>query len=354
MKTWNQTIPFLRNDEQKVVANGYPDLRVDRVLGGSIESLDVQMLFDPLEEQFDLPALAVQFRNGQRVFDCEVVGQEAIDLTGLKVLIHNKSQRIGILSGRVIAGEPDGLVGKNARTFVNRPGLKDLIGHVVLGPRDEVRTLLLEVLVKLLEGDVSLVHQVESTRFDRYLIHHLGIIDLTRRKQDKGGNRASQVHQRMHLEGPLAMVELRPGTQLQTQFNGAAVKRIYHLIKTNPQLFIFVKFGGFLHQSHRKVLIDTPILLLVGLSQSGSGHRLDARTVEVSTEVKCSLNISQTGSVGELSKAHHHELVTAIELDSVPVTLVAVDTLLELVFVEERHDLSEDCFSFVHGLRMAS
>ena len=50
MKTWNQTIPLLRNDKQKIVANGYPDLCVDRVLGGSIEGLDVQMLLDPLEE----------------------------------------------------------------------------------------------------------------------------------------------------------------------------------------------------------------------------------------------------------------------------------------------------------------
>ena len=47
------------------------------------------------------------------------------------------------------------------------------------------------------------------------------------------------------------------------------------------------------------------------------------------------------------------DVVTAIELDSVPVTFVAVDTLLELVFVKERHDLSEDCFSFVLDLRMA-
>ena len=46
--------------------------------------------------------------------------------------------------------------------------------------------------------------------------------------------------------------------------------------------------------------------------------------------------------------------VTAIELDGGPVTFVAVDTLLEFVFVEERHDLNEDCFSFIHGLRMAS
>ena len=354
MKTWNQTIPSLRNDEQKIVANGYPDLRIDRILGGSVEGLDMQMLLDTLEEQLNLPALAVQFRDGQRVFDCEVVGQEAIDLPGLKVLIHNKSQRIGILPGRVISGESDGLVVKNAGTFVDRSGLKDLIGHVVLGPRDKVRSLLLEVLVKLLEGDVLLVHQVESTRFDRYLIHHFGIVDLAGSEQDKGGDRASQVHQRMHLEGSLAMVELRPGAQLQTQLNGAAVERIYHLIKTNPQLFIFVKFGSFLHKSHRKVLIDMPVLLLVGLSQSGSGHHFDARPVEVSAEVKCSLNISQTGPVGELSKAHHHELVTAIELDGVPVTLVAVDTLLELIFVEDRHDLSEDCFSFVHGLRIAA
>ena len=91
-------------------------------------------------------------------------------------------------------------------------------------------------------------------------------------------------------------------------------------------------------------MIDTPVLLLVGLRKRESGHYLDTRPVEVSAEVKCSLNVSQTDPVGELREAHNYELVTAIELDSVPVILVAVDTLLELVFVEERHYLSEDCF----------
>ena len=41
---------FLRYDEQKVVTDGYPYLRVDSITGCSVEGLDMQMLLDPLEE----------------------------------------------------------------------------------------------------------------------------------------------------------------------------------------------------------------------------------------------------------------------------------------------------------------
>ena len=50
MKTRYQSKPLLRNDEQKIVANGDPDLRVNGVLGGPVEGLDVKMLFDPFEK----------------------------------------------------------------------------------------------------------------------------------------------------------------------------------------------------------------------------------------------------------------------------------------------------------------
>ena len=93
MKAWYQTISLLRNDEQKVVANRYPYLRIHCVLGGSVEGLDVQMRLNPLEDKFNLPPFAVQFCDGERVFNREVVGQEAIGLPGLKVLIRNKPQR---------------------------------------------------------------------------------------------------------------------------------------------------------------------------------------------------------------------------------------------------------------------
>ena len=354
MKTRYQSKPLLRNDEQKIVANGDPDLRVNGVLGGPVEGLDVKMLFDPFEKEFNLPPLAVQFCNGERVFDCKVVGQEAVYLCRFKVFIHNEPHRVGILSGRAISGESDCLVGKDSRAFFDRPGLKGIMGHVVFGPGDKISALLTEVLMKLLKRHITLVHQVESASLYRDFVHHFGIVDLAGREQDKGWDGASKIHQCMHLEGAFAVMELCPWAQLQTQFDGAAVERIYHLLKAYPQLFLLVKRGGFLHQSHRKVLIDMPILLLVGLRKRGSGHYLDSRPIEVSAEVKCSLDVSQPRPVGELGKAHHHELVSAIEPDGMPVAFVAVDTLLELIFVKERHDLGEDCFSFVHGLRIAS
>ena len=51
---------FLDDGDQHVSADGDPDLRLHRVLAGAEKCLDAQMLLDPLEEQFDLPALPIQ------------------------------------------------------------------------------------------------------------------------------------------------------------------------------------------------------------------------------------------------------------------------------------------------------
>ena len=54
---------------------GAPDLRLHRVLAGAQKTLDTQVLFDPLEEKFDLPTILVQGGNGQRR-QAGVVGQK--------------------------------------------------------------------------------------------------------------------------------------------------------------------------------------------------------------------------------------------------------------------------------------
>ena len=45
--------------------DGDPDLDPHRVLGSALKGFDAQMLFNPFEEQFDLPAAAVELRDRQ-------------------------------------------------------------------------------------------------------------------------------------------------------------------------------------------------------------------------------------------------------------------------------------------------
>src|SRR5664279_3786098 len=57
---------FFDNRHQHVDADGNPYLCLDRVVRGPEERLDAKVLFDPFEEQFDLPATAIQLRYRQR------------------------------------------------------------------------------------------------------------------------------------------------------------------------------------------------------------------------------------------------------------------------------------------------
>ena len=116
VRAWNKTITLLSNDEQQIVAHGCLDLRVNGIHGRSVEGLDMHMLLDPFEEKFNLPALTIQFCDGQRAFNREVVGQEVIDLASFKILIHNEPERVWV----VVSVEADSLVGKNTGSFVNK------------------------------------------------------------------------------------------------------------------------------------------------------------------------------------------------------------------------------------------
>lgn len=58
-----------------------------------------------------------------------------------------------------------------------------------------------------------------------------------------------------------------------------------------------------------------------------------------STEFKCHLNVPQTRSIGKLSKAHDFELIKTSECFGMPITLVTVNTFLELIMGNLRDNL---------------
>jgi len=76
---------FLSGDgNQQVGANSDPDLRFHGIGRGAIEGLDLQVLFDPLEKQLDLPALPVDLGNGGGG-QCQVAGEKSKALVAAQV-----------------------------------------------------------------------------------------------------------------------------------------------------------------------------------------------------------------------------------------------------------------------------
>jgi hypothetical protein len=72
--------------QQLVSDQGGPDLDQHGILGGSVKGLNFQVLLDPLEKEFDLPAAAVEFGHlqGRQV---QAVGKKDIFLDGLRIPI---------------------------------------------------------------------------------------------------------------------------------------------------------------------------------------------------------------------------------------------------------------------------
>lgn len=89
---------------QHVNREGDPHLRLHGVGGGAIESLDVQVLFDPAKEQFDLSTRPIQLGDGQWEKE-KIVGREGQPGFLLGVEVHDAAQRIGIALRRPNVGQ---------------------------------------------------------------------------------------------------------------------------------------------------------------------------------------------------------------------------------------------------------
>src|SRR5262249_44550942 len=127
-----------------------------------------QMLLDPFEEQLDLPPAFVDSCNRQ-CWESEIVGQEDESPIVLGVVVCDATQRFWVeprcfrtdQHNRLIASQPCRLV--DPATVAPRE-VEATLGarHEECGPRGEP--------IKAMEIDISSIHDVERTGFDRQMV----------------------------------------------------------------------------------------------------------------------------------------------------------------------------------------
>src|SRR5437762_12540290 len=89
------------------------------------------MLFDPAKAQFDLPALAVQFRDGQGL-ELKVVGEKDKAQVFLGVEVVNAPQGRGVATRALGTGEANGLIGAQSRGAIDPTPRAATVARVVL------------------------------------------------------------------------------------------------------------------------------------------------------------------------------------------------------------------------------
>src|SRR5664279_271967 len=338
---------FQDGDEQ-INGDGRPDLGAHGVGRRALKGFDAQMLFDPFEEQFDLPAATIELGDGQRRRG-EVVSQEDQRLARFWVAIADAAHGDGIIVLGVQPGEHHGLVETQAGGFVHGAGVTAGAAEVLFGAGDEESAALMN-LMPAGEVKVAAIHDIESAGFPDQLVEDVDVMHTAGGDNDDGGKVALESQQGVEFDGGLMLPKRGPRKEREAEVNGGRVQRIGGGLEFKTERLIGVERGGLLDEDLGEVGKNAPVAIFVGVGERAAGGGLaDAGVIEFRAEGRqTGFDVAQTFAPGQLGKRQHKELFISGESADTAVAVVTGDTLVELVFGEEVEELGEDGATFVH------
>jgi hypothetical protein len=350
MKTIGQLETFFGNSDQHISADRDPDLRLDRVLGRTEKCLDPQMLLDPLEEQFDLPALAIQSCN-QFGFEGKVVGQKRNAFARL-VLDHHAAQCDGIVLAGIVNRQHPGLVANNVRVgAIYRAGVASLELGVGFGASYKEGIGLMNG-EQPLEIEIAPIEQVVGTGLDDQLVQDVDFVRLAVADMNKCRNGAAQIEQGMQFDRRLVSPKWRPRIHRQTQIDRRRVEGVGRGVQVDRQRVLGIQRSRHGDQMLGEVGVDLPRPCGVGIGQGVARDSLAAQTHVIKPlglGAQVDLDIAQRFSVGQLGKSHGQKLIHASEVLDLVIAAVPDDAATKSTQRQKGHELRENQLALVHG-----
>jgi len=343
-----QIQPLLDDGYQDVDRDGDPHLRLHSVLRGSEERLDPKMLLDPSEEELDLPAMLVQQGDAFRGKG-KIVGEEDQVLSRFRVDIPDATQFVGVMLRRVDPREDDGLIGPHPGRFVDGSGIQPAVAQILLGPDDEEGRAVREGM-KPFEVQIPPVHHVVRSRLGDQFVQDIDVVPLPVGDLDERGDVPPQIQQGVEFDGRLPFPEPCPGKQGETQVDRRGVEGVYRLLQLDRERIVRIQCSCRPDEYLCEVGKDSPVAVLVGLRQGGSGDPApDAHVVELSPDgPQAGFDVPQAFAKSQLREGHAEELVETGEFLDLVLPAVSVDAFSEFVNRKELDQLREDGSAGVH------
>lgn len=181
------------------------------IFAGTVKGLDPEVLFDPFEEEFDLPAASIDTR------DCqwrqgEVIGQKREILSGLGIVISDAPKSVRVVLGGVKRAQDDGLVADDSSRSIHGPGVSTPESNMALGS-DYEESGFDGKPVEPVEIKVCPVHNVEGSSFRRNLVEYVHLMPFSIRNMEKRWDIPAQVQERVNLDSRLVLTKVSPWKQ---------------------------------------------------------------------------------------------------------------------------------------------
>ena len=339
---------LLHDGDKHIGGDGGPHLRLHRVLAGTQKLFDTQVLLDPLEEQFDLPALLVQRADRQRR-KRGVVGQENQPVARVRILEANAPQMLRIISRGIEAIERNALIADHATIAFAGRGVHPARVEVRLRTGDEERASLMQH-VQPREVHISAIHHVEGTRLEREQVQHIHVVQLAIADIEERRNTAAQVQQGVQLDGRFGRAKRRPVKQTQAQIDGARIERVDGVVQLDTERVACVELAGAADQHGGQIEPDAPVARLVGIGQRGAfDRRAKSHRVEFGgVGGQADLDVAQALAPGELREGHRTKLLGARQRAHTRVASIPMHDAREARPRYELHDLSEQRLANIH------
>ena len=348
-QTFVNSMGLIETGHHEVNADGDPDLGAHGVLRGPEEGLDPQILFDPLKEEFDLPATLVDRRNSQSR-QVEMVGQKAKALTRFRINITDTSKRLRIVDLSLSGAQADDLIAAQPSIIVDRFGLQDIEPSITLRANHEIRPCLFDT-EEPGKVEVTPVEDIDASFFEIHCIHEMNVVHGAIGYPHEYRDWAVQVNLSVQLDRRLCAAEMGPGEHRQAQVDSGSVHGINHLIKIESIGVCGIKVSCLANKDLSECFIDTPVSMLVGIGEVRSGDiAANAHRIAVGTTTETRFNVAETLTESDLRKDHCEKLITGGHALACPRHRVLVDAPRQLLWVECIGNLSKNKASRVHPL----
>src|SRR5487761_2000102 len=122
------------------------------------------------------------------------------------------------------------------------------------------------------EVEIATIDDHDGTRRPLNHVEDLDVVHFAGGDMDENGNGATQIDNRVSLDGGLGRAKICPGKQSQAKVDGGRVHRVERLLETQPGVLALIQFDCGCNQSMAERLEQSPIASFVGVGQGRTGY----------------------------------------------------------------------------------